>query len=145
MKLPFLALAPMLVLAACGQPVETHVEHGWVRLAAVPSRPAAAYFDLKGGKTDTTLLSVTSPVAIKTEMHETMRQGAGMSMAPLQQVSLPAKGTVPFAPGGKHVMIFDVNPSIKPGKTMPLIFTFSDGLRIEFDAPVIAAGDTPPH
>ena len=57
---------------------------------------------------------------------------------------MPARGKVSFAPGGKHAMLFDVNPGIKPGGTITFIFTFADGLRIQQDAGVIAAGDPAP-
>ncbi|CAN5545540.1 copper chaperone PCu(A)C [soil metagenome] len=142
-----LSLAPLILavaLAGCGQAKETRVTDAWVRLAAAPGRPAAAYFTLKGGPADATLISVTSPVVIRSEMHESMAHGTTMTMAPIQQVALPAKGEVRFAPGGKHVMLFDMNPAIKPGSIVSLVFTFADGLKIEYGAKSIAAGDPPP-
>src|SRR3546814_5403235 len=63
------------------------------------------------------------------------------SMAPIETVPLPAKSTIVFAPGGKHVMLFGVNPSVKPGATIPLTLTFTGSPRIEVDAVVVAAGD----
>ena len=41
-------------------------------------------------------------------------------------------------------MLFTINPSIKPGATMKLIFTFSNNVKIEYDAPVIGAGEPAP-
>lgn len=133
-----------LPLAACGQPKQIFVDKGYVRLAAVPGQPSVAYFTLHGGTDATTLLSVTSPTTIKTELHESMTNGAMSSMKPVGDIALPAGGVVTFQPGGKHVMLFDVNQSVKPGTTMPLVFTFANNLRIQYDAPVIAAGETPP-
>src|SRR3546814_12502294 len=66
------------------------------------------------------------------------------SMAPIETVPLPAKSTIVFAPGGKHVMLFGVNPSVKPGATIPLTLTFTGFPRIEVDAVVVAAGDPAP-
>lgn len=139
----FLALSAAM-LAGCGQPREVFVDKGYVRLSAVPGGTAVAYFTLHGGAEQATLISVTSPTVIKTELHESMTSGTTSTMAPISDVPLPAKANVTFAPGGKHVMLFDVNKSVKPGSTMPLVFTFSNNLRIEYDAPVIAAGDDAP-
>ncbi|GAA0320872.1 copper chaperone PCu(A)C [Sphingomonas oligophenolica] len=140
----FLALLiTMLALAGC-QPKEIYVSDGYVRLAAVKGHPAAAYFTLHGGETDATLISVSSDVAIRTELHESMQAGSMSSMKPLDHLAVPAGSKIVFKPGGKHVMLFDVNPIIVPGRTLPLLFTFADGLRIEYAATVIAAGDPAP-
>lgn len=142
-KSTFLALAA-LPLASCGEPPQTFIDKGYVRLPAVDKNPGVAYFSLHGGTRDNRLISVTSPTTIKTEMHESMMNGNRVAMAPIKDIPVPARATVNFAPGGKHVMLFSIDASIKPGGTIPLIFTFADNLRIEYDAPVIAAGDTPP-
>jgi len=133
-------LAVLLALTGC-QPKTIYVSNGYVRLSAVPKHPAVAYFTLHGGATDATLVDVTTEVAIRTELHESMQAGNMASMKPLDHVALPAASKVVFAPGGKHLMLYDMNPTIVPGRTIPLIFTFADGLRIQYDAPVIAAGD----
>ena len=138
----FLAL---LTLAGCAPEKQLYVDGAWVRLAAVPGRPAAGYFTIHGGPADATLIGISTEVAVRTELHESMAGAGGtMSMAPVKQVAVPARGKVAFAPGGKHAMLFDVNPGIKPGGTITFIFTFADGLRIQQDAGVIAAGDPAP-
>ena len=144
MKLSRASFVIALLLAGCGQAREPSVEGAWLRLAAAPGRPASAYFTLNGGRTDELLMSVTSPVAIKSEMHETTKSGSMSSMAPLRQIALPAKGEIAFAPGGKHVMLFDMNPRIKPGSTVPLLLTFADSTKINVEVKAIAAGDPPP-
>ena len=140
-------LAPVVfaaALAGCAQEKQVFVDQAWVRLAAVPGRPAAAYFRLHGGPADTTLIAVASPVAIRAELHETMAEGPTMKMRAVDKVALPAGTTVAFAPAGKHVMLFDLSPTIKPGGGVPMRFTFADGLQIEYTAKAIAAGDPPP-
>lgn len=134
-----LAAAAALTLGACHNQQVLHVDHGWVRLAAVQGRPAAAYFTLYGGPSDTALLSVTSPIAIKTQMHETSEQNGVSSMAPLAQVAVPAGAKIKFEPGGKHVMLTGVNASVKPGDSVDFRFVFANGEQIEYSAPAIAA------
>lgn len=138
-----LAIATV-ALSACGQPAQLYVDKGYVRLPAVKGNPGVAYFTIHGGDTDNRLLSVTAPTVIKTELHESMMSGSMASMAPIKTVPVPAKAKITFAPGGKHVMLFTINPSVKPGGTMKLIFTFANNLKIEYDAPVIGPGDPAP-
>lgn len=139
-----LALAAALLLAACGGPKQITIDHGWVRLAAVQGHPAAAYFTIHGGPADATLMDVDSPVAIRSQMHETVTANGVDSMQPIEKVPVPAGGTVKFAPGVRHVMLFNLSPSVKPGGTVPLRFTFTDGSEFTIDAKAIAAGDPAP-
>jgi copper(I)-binding protein len=129
-----------MALASCAPPKELSVDGAWVRLGAVTGRPAAAYFIVHGGPTPATLISVTTDVAIKSEMHETMDKGGMSTMAPLAKVEIPANTDVAFAPGGRHVMLFSMNSGIKPGDRVMLTFAFADGTRILNNANVVAAG-----
>jgi copper(I)-binding protein len=129
-----------MALASCSQPKELSVDGAWVRLGAVSGRPAAAYFTVHGGPSPATLISVTTDVAIKSEMHETMDKGGMSTMAPLARVEIPANTDVAFAPGGRHVMLFDMNSGIKPADRVTLTFAFADGTRIINNATVVAAG-----
>ncbi|MEG3174915.1 copper chaperone PCu(A)C [Sphingomonas sp. RB3P16] len=140
-----LVLAAALALAGCSSgPPQLSVEKGYIRLAAVPRHPAVAYFTIHGGTADTTLIAVSSEVSIKNELHESMKEGAMTAMKPIEDVPIPAGSTVAFAPGGKHLMLFDMNPGIKPGRAVTLTFTFANNQRILFDAPTIAAGAPAP-
>lgn len=136
--------AVALALAGCGTPKEIRADHAYVRLPAVKGNPAVAYFTLHGGKDAAVLLSVTSPAVIKAEMHESMAHGSMASMAPIGHLPLPANGTLEFSPGGKHVMLYSLNPSVETGGTIPLVFTFANNDRVQINAHVIAAGDAPP-
>ena len=129
-----------MALASCSPPKELSVDGAWVRLGAVTGRPAAAYFTVHGGPTPTTLISATTDVAIRSEMHETMDKGGMSTMTPLARVDIPANTDVAFAPGGRHVMLFDMNSGIKPADRVTLTFAFADGTRIINNATVVAAG-----
>lgn len=132
----------LLALTSCGKAPVLLVDQAWVRLAATPKAPAAAYFTVHGGPTSDRLLDVTSPVVIRTELHESMTKGRMTSMMPIEAgVEVPAKASVAFQPGGRHAMLFNVNPGIVPPRTLPLIFTFASGERILVDAVVKRAGD----
>ena len=139
-------LAGALLLAGCLKPAEIEVEDAWVRLPAVAGRPAVGYFTLHGGEQATRLDAVNADRAQRTEMHESMAGGGGMTtMRPIRAVPLPANGTITFAPGGKHLMLFGVNAALQPGGYTLFNFTFADGSRMERKAWAIGASDPAPE
>ena len=142
-------LGVMLVLAAtlggCGGPSRVEVDDAWIRLPAVPGRPGAAYFTLHGGRSDATLIDVTADIAIRAEMHESMTGAGGMAgMKPLASVAVPAGTKVAFTPGGRHVMLFDINPKAKAGRIYKLTLNFANGGRIYADAMTVGAAAPAP-
>ena len=141
--------APVLMaamVAGCQQaPRDASVDGAWVRLPAVAGNPGAAYFTLHGGTREGVLLAVTAKFAVRSELHESMKGDHGMTtMAPLKQVSFAPGETVAFEPGGRHVMLFDVSPGLKPGEKAPITLSFADGKKVEVEAIVVAAGDPAP-
>jgi copper(I)-binding protein len=138
-------VAAALLLAGCGKPAELGADHGWVRLPAVAGRPGAAYFTIRGGAQADTLLAVSTPAALRAELHETMDHQGVKSMQPTRDLAVPAKGEVVFAPGGRHVMLFDLGPGVKPGGHIPLALAFASGKKLEIQAQVVGAGDPPPN
>ena len=143
MRLPILA-ALAVTLAAC-QPAAPRVEDAWVRLPAVPGRPGAAYFTLAAGGDAITLTSVRTPAAARAELHESMTGGHGTAtMTALPRVAVPANGTVTFAPGGRHVMLFDMDPALKAGDQAALTLELAGGRTLEVTAAVRGAGDAAP-
>ncbi|NNM75776.1 copper chaperone PCu(A)C [Sphingomonas sp. ID1715] len=140
--LPILLLA---ALTACSKEEQLSVTDAYVRFSPVRENPSAAYFTIHGGPQDVSLIGVSTEVAIRSEMHESMAGMNGMAgMKPVTNVQVPAGSEVKFEPGGKHVMLWNINPGIKPPKRITLTFSFSNGERIQADAPLVAAGQEPP-
>jgi periplasmic copper chaperone A len=149
----FLGIVAVALVSACAQaPAELKADGAWVRLPAVRENPGAAYFTLHGGTEPAVLVQVSARFAVRTELHESMKNmdhgsghgGATMSMKPIKDVAVPARGEVAFAPGGKHVMLFDVAPELRAGEKAPLTLSFADGKKIEVQAVVVGAGDPEP-
>lgn len=134
------------LLAACSPAGETPVAgDAYIRLAAVPGRPSAAYFTLHGGATDMTLVQVEVPGATRVELHNSRTTADGMvAMDAIPGVDLRSRGTVTFAPGAQHAMLYGLPATVKPGATVPLTLRFGDGSAIRADARVIAAGEAVP-
>jgi copper(I)-binding protein len=144
---PALLLGLALAATACTKEEEgLRVDGAYVRFSPVRANPSAAYFTIHGGPQDVSLIGVSTEVAIRTEMHETMSGHQGMSsMKPVTNVQIPAGSEIKFEPGGKHVMFWNMNPGLKPGRNITLIFAFSNGEKLQVSAPLVAAGQAVPE
>jgi periplasmic copper chaperone A len=135
------ALGVMLLLSGCQKAAEFPVTDATVSIPAVAGRPGAAYFKLNGGAQDTRLMEVSTATALRVELHESITKNGVASMTPIEGgVSIPAGGRVIFAPGGKHAMLFDVKPGLKPGDKVRLSFSYADGKVVDVDAEAKAPG-----
>ena len=147
MRLTPFALAALALLPGCQkqEPEGLAVRDAWVRLAAVPGRPAAAYFTITGGPAKDTLTAVDADKVATIELHESGMAGGMMSMKPMAGIDVPANGEAAFKPGGNHAMLFGIDPSIRPGRALPLTFRFQSGKSLSANATVYAAGDIAPE
>jgi len=116
----------------------------YVRLAAVPGRPAAAYLAVPVRGDRGALVSVTSPQAGRVEMHETMASGTMASMRPIARIPVRDGQILGFAPGGRHLMLFDLDSGVRPGGRITLALNFDRGPSLPLELSVIAAGDDVP-
>jgi len=140
-------MAALLALPACGggDTLPTTPPSPTIRLPAVPGRPAAGYFDLQIDGDRGALLSVAAPQARRIEMHETMSSGKMTSMRPLERIPVRDGERLSFSPGGRHLMLYDLDPALRPGSEIILTFHFERGNPRTLAARVRAAGDGPPH
>jgi copper(I)-binding protein len=110
---------------------------GVLRLPAVRGNPGAAYFSVRnGGPSAATLAAVHVDGAARSEMHES----AGGSMATLKEVPLAAGESVKFAPGGKHVMLFDLDSRLTAGGTTRMTLIFAGGEKASIPLKIESAG-----
>jgi copper(I)-binding protein len=148
-------LAALLALSACGQGAqEDHNAAGHaaapnaaaaatgpiVRLAAVPGRPAAGYFDYRVAGDRGALLSVSSPQAARVEMHETMNRGGMSEMRAIARIPVRDGDTLSFTPGGRHLMLFDIARDVAAGGRIDLILHFERGEPVTIPATMVPTG-----
>lgn len=77
--------------------------------APLPGRDiAAAYFHIQNNGEADQLVSITSPVSPRIELHTHLNDNGVMRMRRVEGVDLPAGEAVMFKPGGLHAMMFDV-------------------------------------
>ena len=119
-------------------------EAAWIRLNPVPGRPSAGYLIVRGGAKADRIIGATAPGA-RIEMHSMSMAGGVMSMARMDAAPVPAGGSIAFAPGGNHLMIFGL--SGRP-KSLPITLNFASGAKVTVAAEVRAADAAPaagPH
>lgn len=103
------------------------VRDGVLILPVVKGNPGAAYFTIANGdKSPSTIAAVSIDGATKAEMHET----TGGSMAPVADVAVKPGEAVTFTRGGKHVMVFGIADTLKPGTIAEMTLTFAGGDKV---------------
>ena len=138
---PFL-IGSTLMLVGCDVPrAEPRVEVKGARitLPAVKGRPGAGYFTLTAAGLPERLANISSARVQRIELHESMAGGMG----PLKDGSFPGKGRLSFEPGGKHAMLFGIDPALQVGDRVPLTFTFERAPAVTVEAEVQGPGGSP--
>jgi len=136
-----LMLPALLVQAHDYSVGSLHIEHPWSREMPAVAPTAAAYFVVhnKGSDADR-LLSASTPVAGKAELHEHIHADGLMKMQQVQNVEIPAGGEVKFEPMGYHVMLFNLKQQAKDGERFPLTLTFEKAGTVKVEFAIEAMG-----
>lgn len=104
-----------------------------IQLPLVSGRPGAAYFTVsQANGAPRKVIGVSVAMAGRAEMHQTK----GGTMAPVGEVEIGPGKTIKFAPGGYHVMLFDLDPRLRFAKDTQLTLTFDGGAKASARAPV---------
>jgi periplasmic copper chaperone A len=103
------------------------VSDPWLRLV-LPSRPAAGYLTLANA-TDKALVLVgaASPACGSIMLHRSVQENGQERMEMVMSVTVPARGSVTFAPGGYHLMCMTPAQEMTPGRSVPVTLRFADG------------------
>lgn len=105
----------------------------WFR-SIMPGRPAGGYFTLRNDSgTPRKLVGAASPACGMASLHETSEGGGVAKMVAVEEVDVPAHGSVIFAPGGRHIMCMEPTDAMKPGNTVPLTLKFADRKELTTD------------
>jgi copper(I)-binding protein len=82
-----------------------------------------------------TLLSATTTVADRIEMHTSSEENGMMRMRPLLTVELKAGEPFVFAPGGAHFMLLGMRQPLRAGMRFPVTLQFQNAgtLNVQVD------------
>lgn len=116
------------------------IEAPWTR-AALEGRQGAGFMTIRNtGAAADRLVSASSPVAGRVELHTHIRDGDVMRMRPVQDIPVPAGGSATLAPGGLHLMFMGLNRALVAGETIPVTLRFAEAGEVTVQLRVQAAG-----
>jgi len=117
------------------------ISHGWMRYL-LPSLPAAGYMTVtNNGDADAVITGAASPACGMLMLHKSQDDSGMAMMMDVQTITVPAHGSVTFAPGGYHLMC--MAPVMKLGDKVPVTLTLQGGGEIATTLPVYGAQDAP--
>ena len=98
------------------------IENVWMRATVPGQQVAGAYMDITS-PVNARLLGARSPAAGSMEIHFMRMDHGVMEMREVKTLPLPKGKTVKLAPGGYHLMLFDLKQPFKTGATVPIKLT----------------------
>ncbi|WP_292622453.1 copper chaperone PCu(A)C [Mesorhizobium sp.] len=115
---------------------ELEIGHPWSRATPPGAKVAGGYFTVtnKGNSPDR-LLSISSDISDKVELHEMGIKDGVMTMRPVTGgLEIPAGGKVALKPGGYHLMFIGLKRQPKQGEKFPATLTFekAGSVTVEF-------------
>lgn len=119
----FIALACVLLSACSSNAPPIAIENAWSP-PTPPGAPAAAVYMTITAREADVLLSATTPIAQRAEMHATTNVDGMMQMRPLERAPLAPGERVQFEPGGRHFMLMGVQAPPGPGSEFPMTLRF---------------------
>ena len=141
-----LAFAACLLIAgaAVAQTGQVELKDAWARATPGKAENGAAYLTIVSPGADR-LVSVSTPVAKKAELHTMTTEGGVMKMRPLAGVDVPAGQPVTLKPGGAHIMLMGLNQSLQAGQSFSLTLSFEKAGQREVTVAVEKAGAMGPE
>ena len=116
----------LTLISSCGKPSPSvQISDNWVRTTEDGQDVGAAYMTLTSN-TDTTLTSVESSVSDSIEIHSMTMDNGVMKMRMLDELALKAGKPTELAPGGYHLMLFDLKKALKAGEEVSFTLHFKD-------------------
>ncbi|APE30113.1 hypothetical protein BOX17_03590 [Halomonas aestuarii] len=132
-----LTLLSLSLFSAAAEAQSITVDDPQVRAVPPGSTTTAAFMSLTNpGETDLALVGGASPLAGTLELHNHVMVEGVMQMRRVDEIPIPAGETVHLAPGGWHLMMFDLAATPAEGENVELTLTLDNGERLTLEAPV---------
>ena len=120
------------------------IGHPWARATPKGAAVGGGYLKITNtGTTPDRLVSGTSAVSGRFEVHEMSMDGGVMKMRQLKDgLEIKPGETVELKPGGFHIMLLDLKEPIKPGERVKGTLVFEKAGSIDVELTVEAMGAT---
>jgi periplasmic copper chaperone A len=141
-----LALLAVQVLAHNHEKGDIQVRHPWSRATPPGAKVAVGYMEIRNhGQQPDRLLSASTELAQRVEMHVTRQEGDVVKMRQVKSFEIPGRERYELRPGGAHMMLVDIVRPLKKGErfTMRLVFERAGELEVELE--VQEQGSRRPH
>jgi copper(I)-binding protein len=122
------------------------VSQAWSRATPNGAKIGGGYLTIenKGAVADR-LIGVSADVAGKVEVHEMAVNNGVMTMRPLDNgLAIEPGKTVKLAPGGYHLMMFDLKSPLKQGDRLPVTLEFEKAGKVAVSLDVQGIGAPAP-
>lgn len=130
-------LATLLSLTSVSAMAEIITSDAYVRAVPTGFENTAIFVKITNrNNSDVYLTKAASSVADNVELHNHVNNDGAMMMRPVDQIKIGGTQTVELAPGGYHIMLIDLKRDLEVGENIGVDLSFSDGTKVEFEAPV---------
>ena len=122
------------------------VAHPWARATPEGAQVGVAFMEIKtaAGTTDR-LVSASSPIAGRVEVHTHIMEGDVMKMRRLDSLELKSGESHVLKPAGEHMMLLDLKQPLKEGDLVKMTLVFEKAGPMEVEGTVEPAGAMGPH
>jgi hypothetical protein len=134
-----LAAALFAAPAASAQQAGIQIDQAWSR-AAMAGHTGVVFLTIVDSGAPDRLIAVSSPVAEKAELHESMSDQGVMKMRPVAGLAVAPGTPVTLSPGGYHIMLLQLKQALVEGQTVPVTLTFEKAGPVSTSAIVQKAG-----
>jgi copper(I)-binding protein len=149
MKRRILLAAIVFATAALGHSQEKgdiQVRHPWARATPPGAKVGAAYLEIRNlGSQPDRLVSATTAVAKRVEMHITEHAAGVAKMRQLQAFEVPARERLALRPGGAHLMLVDLTRPLAKGERFAMTLRFERAGEVAVEVEVQEMGSRQPH
>lgn len=101
------------------------IENAWVRTSTPGQKVGAAYMTIKSNENVEMVYAETTRAG-SVEMHSMTMNNGVMKMRMLESLEVKANQPVNLAPGGLHLMLFDLNAPFKAGEKVSFRLCFKN-------------------
>ena len=113
------------------------VKDPYIRAVPPVVKTSAAFMELQySGPNQEFLVAAETPAAATVELHMHEHDNGVMRMRRIPHIHLPPNETVNLAPGGLHIMLFDLQGPLEVDGQVPITLIFADDSRKEISATV---------
>ena len=118
------------------------ISQAWSRATPGGAKIGGGYLTIENkGTAPDRLIGGSADVAGKVEVHEMAMNNGVMTMRPLDKgLAIEPGQTVKLAPGGYHLMLFDLKEPLKQGDKVPVTLEFEKAGKVKLSLDVQGIG-----